>query len=200
MTLGACLPRPRARELRLRRHPRQCHPAAAGALSVGDDRQALVPAGLRPRQAGLAQPAAWTGWPTSARWAARSSPVTRRMPRPTCDSRSAARRTATSHGSATRLPKAAIAQHFSPASVSIEADRPRRLHRHRGRRRPRTDGLLLRHHRLRLRGPGAARGGCAPSTWSPSGCAAPHGLDSLPAGGPRLGHDSRQARDGDVVG
>ena len=58
MTLArACRDREHV-SMRLRRHSRQCHTAAAGALSVGDDRAALVSAGLRPRQAGLAQPAA----------------------------------------------------------------------------------------------------------------------------------------------
>ena len=98
---GAGLPRPRARDGGLRRPRRQRHRAAARALSAGDDRKALVSAGVRPRPPGLAQPAAGPdGRRARARQHVRAR-GTRPTRRHTCGGRSALRRTGTSRGSAT---------------------------------------------------------------------------------------------------
>ena len=97
--------------------------AAAGAVSAGDDGQALVSAGLRPRPAGLAQPAAG---PDGRRAGARQH-----VRRPRCarrgglcaavDQRSPYRYVARVRYHA---PEDVVAQHFSPASVTIEPDGP----------------------------------------------------------------------------
>ena len=60
----------------LHRPGRHRHPAAARALPAGDHRPALVSAGLRPRPRRTGAACGWTGWPTCARSAARSSHAT----------------------------------------------------------------------------------------------------------------------------
>src|SRR4051794_24909450 len=66
--VGTSVPRSRTRHDRLRVAGRRRDATTAGALSTGDDRQALVFAGLRPGPAGLAQPAAGPDDQCSCTW------------------------------------------------------------------------------------------------------------------------------------
>ncbi len=70
-----------------------------------------------------------------------------------------------------QAPQDVVAQHFSPSSASHRARRPRRLRRHRGRRRPRTDGAVLRDGRLATSKSSTRPRWLAPFRRWPSGCA-----------------------------
>ena len=138
---GSGLPRPRTRRRRLHRPRRQRHRTPAGALSARDDGPALVSAGLRPGSPGLAQPA--TG-PDGRRPRARQHlhpaggarcgrlrpPFDQLLALPLRGARTVLR-------ARTRCRAALLAD-----IGHHRARRPRRLHAHRGRRRPRADGVL----------------------------------------------------------
>ena len=98
------------------------------------------------------------------------------------------------HGSAIRHPKRAVAQHFSPASVSIEADGPDACIVTAGADDPERMVFYfatIGHDFEILEPPEVARAVVAVA----NGCAAPQGLTLSLRETPPLGHDSRQARE-----
>ncbi len=108
----------------LRRPRRQRHRAAARAVSARHHRKALVSAGFRPRPRRTGAAFGWTGCRDVRHEAARSS----RRDAP--DAAAYVRRSISAspyrHVARVRYfaPEQVVAQHFSPSSVTIEADGP----------------------------------------------------------------------------
>ena len=121
---GPRLSRPRTRVGVLRRPRGQRH-RSGGSSRISSSRRES--AGTCWRSTATARTGAACGWTvctTCGRAAARSSPGRRPTPQRTCSGRSARRRTGMLHVSAIPPRKQVVAQHFSPSSVTIEADGP----------------------------------------------------------------------------
>ena len=147
--------------------------------------QALVPAGLRPRQAGLAQPETGPDGrrPRAGQHVRRARCAGRGGLRPKVDQQLAIPLCGT--GPLPRSRRGRSATLFTGIGEH-RSRRSRRLHRHRRRRRPRTDGLLLRHVGYDfeiLEPPEVARAVDAVAERLRRAA----GLDSPPAGDPTVG-------------